>query len=453
MKNKILILLLATTSFSLPALAASPDEMEARIKQLESKLARFEKMMDSVDGHIEKEVNERLQQSIANIQPAAGGGSSSDVEFKLKPAPSFKTKDGSTTFALDGRIAVDAGFVDEDNADIQGNATDIRYAWLGAKGKIANDWAYRVLVGLENDATTVNDVWMAYNGFDNVSIKLGNFKEFQGIEAMSSNLHNTLQERSASTTTFRPLRNIGLASTFYGDQWSLQAGVFGDDPGNTDADDEGHSVTGRFVVAPILDKANDHVLHLGVSSSYRAPDDTDDSVRYRARGDSNVINARLVDTGTIANVDNAVTYAAEARYTNGPFSLMGEYNYADVNRSTGTDLGFDGGYVSASYFLTGEQRGYKVKNGTYGRVKPNNPFDINAGGAGAWEVAARYSTLDLNDSDITGGELDSYTLGVNWYPTKNTKFMLNYIMNETDQNGTTPNNDPQYVTLRGQIDF
>lgn len=86
-------------------------------------------------------------------------------------------------------------------------------------------------------------------------------------------------------------------------------------------------------------------------------------------------------------------------------------------------------------------------------MKPNNPFSLSGDGTGAWEIAARYSNLDLNDGTITGGELDSYTLGLNWYPTKNTKFMLNYIMNETDANGTTPNNDPDYITLRAQVDF
>lgn len=74
-----------------------------------------------------------------------------------------------------------------------------------------------------------------------------------------------------------------------------------------------------------------------------------------------------MDTGVISDVENYVTYAAEARYTYGPFSIMGEYNTVDVSRENGnSDADFDGGYVAASYFLTGEQRGYKVKNGTYG---------------------------------------------------------------------------------------
>lgn len=481
MKKMLMTALLASTLLSAPALANNSNNTASKIKALEAKLAKFEKIIDNMDSHIEKEVDARLQQKLelsqseqsktldlkvskaveqevakkaASIPTAAGSTTVDNLEIKLNPTPYLKTADGGTTFALDGRIIVDAGFVDADESSLQSNATDIRYAWLGAKGTIDHDWAYRFLVGLENDSTTVNDMWFAYNGFDNTSLKIGNYKEFQGIEAMSSNLHNTFQERSAATTTFRPLRTIGLSSTFYGENWSLQAGAFGDDPGNTDANDEGHSFTGRFVYAPILDKSQDHLLHLGVSGSYRVPDGSDDSVRFRARGESNVINRRLVDTGVISDVDNFTTLGFETRYTLGNLALMAEYNMVNVERDSGLeDYDFNGGYVSASYFLTGEQRGYKMKSGTYGRVKPLRPFSLHGDGMGAWEVAARYSNLDLNDGSLLGGELDAITLGVNWYPTSNTKFMLNYIMNETDANGTAANDEPNYITLRAQLDF
>ncbi len=427
-------------SLSNQATAATNDDLLSAVESLKSQLEAQQKQISTLQAELKKQ----------KAKPAPKSVQDNGVEVSLKPAPSFKSADGKTTFALDGRIAVDTGFSTNDDADL-GDATDIRYLWLGMKGQVEEDWVYRFLVGLENDATTVNDAFIGYQGFDGVFLQAGNFKEFNGIENMSSNLHNTFVERSSATTTFRPLRTLGFGSTFYGDQWSLQLGAFGDDPGNTAGDDEGKSVTGRFVVAPIMEK--DELLHLGVSARHRKPDADQDSVRFRSRGESNVIDGRLVDTGVIANVDDWQTYAVEGRYTYGPIAFMAEYNLTEVNRDGAADVEFDGGYVSASYFLTGEQRGYKVKNGTYGRVKPLDPFSLSEGGIGAWEIAARYSNLDLNDGPILGGELDAYTVGLNWYPTAYSKFMLNYVINETDQNGTTPNNDPHLIMLRSQIDF
>jgi phosphate-selective porin OprO/OprP len=78
---------------------------------------------------------------------------------------------------------------------------------------------------------------------------------------------------------------------------------------------------------------------------------------------------------------------------NGPFSLQGEYIHSQVARLQAKDLGFDGAYVQGSWFLTGESRPYKVKNGTFGAIDPLNDY-------GAWEFATRYSWIDLNSKDI-----------------------------------------------------
>ena len=105
------------------------------------------------------------------------------------------------------------------------------------------------------------------------------------------------------------------------------------------------------------------------------------------------------------------------------------------------DPTFWGGYVQASYFLTGEHRGYDRRFGTFDRpvVKNRfNPKDCGGGwdcadrpsGAGArwgaWEVAYRYSYLDLNDNQIAGGQLGQHTWGLNWYFNDNFKVQFQY---------------------------
>ena len=54
------------------------------------------------------------------------------------------------------------------------------------------------------------------------------------------------------------------------------------------------------------------------------------------------------------------------------------------------------------------------------------------GGWGAWEVSARWSSLDLTDGPIDGGELDILSLGLNWWlsPIFNVNMNYRYITND-----------------------
>mgnify|MGYP002266808353 CR=1 FL=1 len=64
--------------------------------------------------------------------------------------------------------------------------------------------------------------------------------------------------------------------------------------------------------------------------------------------------------------------------------------------------------VMSSYILTGEHRRYRKAVGAFGRVIPEHS-------TGAWELALRYSYLDLDSGSVEGGTLHSATAGLNWY--------------------------------------
>ncbi|MCH1933237.1 OprO/OprP family phosphate-selective porin, partial [Shewanella sp. A25] len=64
-------------------------------------------------------------------------------------------------------------------------------------------------------------------------------------------------------------------------------------------------------------------------------------------------------------------------------------------------------------------------------------FDLARGTWGVWEMAARYSDLDLDylagaagrapvAGAIRGGEQKILTLGLNWYPNGNVRFLADY---------------------------
>ena len=80
-------------------------------------------------------------------------------------------------------------------------------------------------------------------------------------------------------------------------------------------------------------------------------------------------------------------------------------------------------------------------------MSPRRNFDCK-GGPGAWEVAVRYARLDLDDSTVTGGTLDDFTVGLNWHLNPNVRMMLNYVRANLDGVG-----DSNIFQSRFQIDF
>ncbi|MBP8247480.1 MAG: porin, partial [Phenylobacterium sp.] len=91
-------------------------------------------------------------------------------------------------------------------------------------------------------------------------------------------------------------------------------------------------------------------------------------------------------------------------------------------------------------------------------------FDASKGQWGAWELAARYSTIDLNYAEnsliaanhVRGGEQDIWTLGLNWFPNPAVKFMLDYYDVSVDRMnaaGAAIGQDYRALNLRSQIAF
>ena len=112
-----------------------------------------------------------------------------------------------------------------------------------------------------------------------------------------------------------------------------------------------------------------------------------------------------------------------------------------VDLDSGSDPDLSGGYIYGSWFVTGESRSYK--GGTFGRTKAEN----------AWELAARWSTIDLEDGSVTGGEEDNITLAVNYYVNPYLRFMFNYIMVDADPTAGGIQDEPNIYMVRAAMDF
>jgi phosphate-selective porin OprO/OprP len=221
--------------------------------------------------------------------------------------------------------------------------------------------------------------------------------------------------------------------------------------------DGGYNLTARVTWLPWHEQKGKRLLHLGASYSFRAKSNT--SSRFRARpefhaaGEGGNAGIRFIDSGSFS-ADDEHRFGGELALVHGPFSLQAELlsASADVADAAIDSACFCGWYVQASYFLTGERRPYKTSSGTFSRVKPKKSCGMD-GGWGAWEIAARYSHLDVEDgiSGANGGEEHNVTVGLNWYLNPNVRLMWNYIRACVDRSHCSEAAD--IFAMRMQFDF
>ena len=346
------------------------------------------------------------------------------------------------TINVGGRIQVDAAYFDDDVTDLD-SGTEFRRARLFAEGDIAENWGYKLQLEFATGDALIADGFVSY-GLAGGKLILGQSKVPFSLEEVTSSKYITFMERSAVVNTFAPARRVGAMWYKTAGKMHYGAGMFGQNS-NLDVDgDEGLGIGGRFTYAPIL--RDENVLHFGVNASLQEPTDTDaNTVRFCARPAAHVTRTCLIDTGDITGVNNTSYLGLEAAYVNGPFSAQAEWIGAGVNRdaSAGGDLDFAGYYGFVSWFITGETRPYN--GGRFNRVTPKSK-------RGAWEIAARYQGIDLTHGNITGGEQETITLGVNYYVNRNLRFMFNYSSADVTD-GINGDEGPSAFMLRGAIDF
>ncbi len=346
----------------------------------------------------------------------------------------FSNPDSSFRYWLDGRIQVD-GALYTGSKNSLANGTEIRRARLGGKVTLFHDWHGEIDIDFVKNAVEMKDMWVGYFGLPNSMVKVGNYKEPFSLETLTSSKYITFMERSY-IDNLSPDRAIGLGYVRWGSWWQTAVGAFGQTAGTVDASgrNEGYAFTGRLTMAPI--NSEGRLLHFGGAISRRTPNgdpppDTN-TVRFRARPETNVSQARFLTTGKIRLVDHYTSFNGEFATVYGPTSLQAEYTRMDVSRLNNLATpSFNGGYAFISYFLTGETRPYLVEEGEFDRLVPTRS-------TGAWEIAVRASTLNLNDNttgvNILGGKGTNYTVGLNWYMNANFKWMLNYVRVIMDDN-------------------
>jgi phosphate-selective porin OprO/OprP len=432
---------LASAFGATPALAqaATADQVE----NLQQQIRALEKKLEAV------RQKTFLNASAAYIPTKGGKFAPPDVLVSMKGnRPSVCTADGFNCVGITGRLHFDVGgYSYSPNTaattpqTLQGGV-NARRARIGLVGTFARDWDFALVFdggGSQDGTVTLNNAYLSYKGFKGVRIEGGYMDVPYTLDEATSSNNITFMERASAQVLAADLGagdNRAAFGVRANDKW-WWAGAYltGPTAGYDHSLRIPYAVTGRLVFAPINTDAGaflfgGDVLYLADTGG--APGIND--LRMRERIEVRIDPTRVLDTGTLANVSSALVLSAEAGATVGSFHAQGEYFDYTISRFAQPDLNFKGGYIQAGYILTGERRKYSASSGSLGGVTPKDPFFWDmSGGTGAWELAARYSYVDLNDALVFGGTQKNITVGLNWYLNDNMRLMFNWIHGQVDK--------------------
>lgn len=452
---------------------------EAPVRTTEEEIRELKRQLEELTQKVQ--ALER-QNDLAKEQAAekAEKAKTAPVVTAGKDGFSLKSADNAFQLRVSGALGYDIAWFDQDRSLIDAvgdeqDGTGFRYGRFRVSGNVYDVIDYMAEFDFtgENgqDSPSLKDVYLQlrdipYVGEHRGELRIGHFKEPISLEELMSVRYRTFMEKSLMNA-FIPSRNPGM-------QWSdallgeknqerltYQIGVFknADDwPSSNDSDeDQGYIVTGRVTGLPIYREDGAQLLHLGVGYSHRNPDGA--VMNWAARPESRLSLFRYVNAEGYplfrlrdARADDVDLYNLELAGVWNRFALQGEYTLADVNTTFDGDRDFSGYYAQASYFLTDDFRAYRNSQGIFDRVRPKTNFGWKAeDGWGAWEVAARYSSVDLNDGGVRGGEQNAWTLGLNWYLNANTRIMWNYVRNSVDHD--LYDGDFSIFETRFQVEF
>ena len=361
-------------------------------------------------------------------------------------APAFAYPD----FDIRGRLHLDYAAHNSDDIDL-GDGFANRRARIGVNGKLSDEWDGRIEVDFAGGGASPNDFRLRRN-LGPGKLIIGQTKVPQGLNNLTSSNSITFIERASAQNAFTDGRRLGIGYAASTDMLHYEVKLFGrgiTDGKADDGDDDPVGLGGRLVFNPI--HTDNNMLHIGGWASQESFDTTaSDSFNFSERPESRPAGVRLINTGGITDVESVSKAGFEFAYQTGPFSVEYEYITVGVDRENGDEPDFDGFHVQASYVLTGESRSYG--GGSFGGVTPSTS-------AGAWEIAARFSSVDLNDGDSEGGEQNNVTLALNHYATSNLRFMANLIAVDVEDSGqmvngeTVGDDSPTIALFRAQYNF
>jgi phosphate-selective porin OprO/OprP len=392
----------------------------------------------------------------------------------------IESADGRNAIFLTGRLHFDVGdYLDYTPASRFAAVQDLnsgvnaRRARIGVIARFMRDWDFNLIYDLGGSGdgfppdpggltSGLENALLTYSGLKNHGVPLvfdlGYMDvPFSQAESTSSN-DIPLVERAAiinvATNIFANDFRSAFGARSFSDRYWAGAYVTGPTSGTNHTTGEQVGALGRAGYNIFYGPEGFFHLEGDVGALLKPPAPGGiRSITLSDRPELRVDPTQILSTGaalgTAANpLMNAQVYGGGGIVEWRNFLVDGEAYLINVNRQGLATNVFSGGYIQGSWMLTGEQRAYSPPAGTYLRPVPEHlflPFDGSC--CGAFELAARYSTIDLNDNftprpppgsnSVGGGQQTVYAVGLNWYPNANMRFMFDYLHGKINKRFST----------------
>ena len=334
------------------------------------------------------------------------------------------------TFTIAGRLMFDYGSFDyKKEPDNSFTGTEIRRATLETFGELSKNIGFKFQIDFAREIFNFKEVNIYFKDSPVIGgrLTIGNLLVPFNLDKITSSKYITFMERATPAYYMRMFKTGFMYENF--NIWKNRIGfqvayttngeqIRGINYHLTD----GQNLSTRLTINAIEKPSNNELLHLGLSFTHKEPvkiDDNPDKIYLIAvRPEADM--ARISLFHIFHDVNYVLIGGFEAAYTIGSFSVQGELVNARISTKNGRSY-VPSYYGYVSYFLTGEHRPRSSIN-AFGRVKPIKEFNFKDQW-GAVELAARYSSFDLNT--VGQGKLNDFTIGVNWYLSSYARIMYN----------------------------
>ena len=466
-----------------PAMAAGhAPSSDARLAVLEQQLADVQQQLAQMR-HRQTQVPPPVTAAQLDDARHADSRRYDDLKKRLDEQPkvglangrlTIASRDGAFSLSLRSLVQFDAGYFSQGRApagvDLN-SGSNFRRAQFGFAGTAWHDWSYNFTYDFGGNGIEKNGyIYTASLQYDfkPFAVRVGAFAPPAGIDDSTSSGDLIFLERTSAADIARGIAGApgreGINIYAQGARYLVSLAVSGNKTTESYYDEQ-QAVVGRAAwlaadtgqVKWLLDVDMTHVFKLADI----APGPGSPNVTSLGNGSELAIDKlKTVNTGAI-DADALTEVGVETAAQSGRFYGQGGYFHFSIDRRTALpDPDFSGWYALAAFSLTGEARRYDAGKAAFAGLKPEHP--LGKDGLGAWEVAARYSTVDLGympflgtaAGGVPGGAQTVWSLGLNWYPTAGLRFMLDYN-NLRVRHVEAPGNDisASAIGLRSQVSF